>query len=150
MKKHLKGMELIEQACRELNIEGNGLNASINHFIEFGGVDAQELTPDDISLGIEDRDEANWSELWWACSEMAGGFALEDHATWTSLTTISAFICVVVMSNGLRRGHGDVDFEFDRICEIVVACGRFYLPTHFPVKNRMGLMQYALNHILDA
>jgi hypothetical protein len=143
-----RGLQLIIDAGREVSLEENFLPRAIRALIKFGGVDSEKLSPEDVVAAIEDRDDAPWSDLWWSLDETVGYFALiESPEEWTEMTRVLVFIYGVAMSHSLRRGHGDVDFAFDKICGMITAFGRFDPIKRFPVMQRVRLLHYVLKHL---
>jgi hypothetical protein len=142
------GMQLILRVGRELKLPEDFLSTTIHALIKFGGIDSQQLRPAEVFAGIEDRNDAPWGELWWSFNETIGYFEmLKNRDDWTGNTKAMMFIYGVVISHALRRGHGDTDFIFDKLCATVAASGRCDPLMRMPVELRMDLMRYVLSQL---
>lgn len=140
----MTALEVLQRVAHETRGGDDAMAKFVVYFIEFGGIDTQELTADEVMKGIHDQDDANWRELWWSANETGYSYASLTREDLDPVTTGAACVCAILMSHAVHRGHGDLEFAFDTLCGIALSCGRRLPPFGLSEELRLCLLRYTI------
>lgn len=81
------------------------------------GVDASGLSPLDFADAVQERDSSHWRELGFACAACLASYLASNECSHEEFLQGVAVICI--LSNAIRRGHGDLHFVLDHVLEFL-------------------------------